>query len=44
MRVFVVEPYEVMRDSLAEFVKMLGHEAVAATIPPDRQLAPFVNR
>lgn len=33
LRVFIIEPYEALRDSLAEFVTMLGHEAVAVVEP-----------
>lgn len=33
LRIFIIEPYEALRDSLAEFVTMLGHEAVAVVEP-----------
>lgn len=33
LRVYVIEPYEAIRDSLAEFIVMLGHEAVALAEP-----------
>jgi len=33
LRVFVVEPYEALRDSLAMFVESLGHEVIAVEEP-----------